>query len=141
LRAVIENEKQADLLADRRWPWQRTSDHSRLVEIFLWEKNYEAAWQEASAGGCTEYLWLQLADATAKDHPERAVPIYKELIAPTVARTNNAAYEEAIKLLRKMRQAMARIGREAEFEDYLVALRLEYKRKRNFIRLLDEMRK
>ena len=141
LRVVIDNEKQADLLADRRWPWQRTSDHSRLVEIFLWEKNYEAAWQEASAGGCTEYLWLQLADATAKDHPERAVPIYQELIAPTVARTNNAAYDEAIKLLRKMRLAMARLGREIEFEDYLVALRVEYKRKRNFIRLLDEMRK
>ncbi|HMG74327.1 MAG TPA: hypothetical protein VK582_12565 [Pyrinomonadaceae bacterium] len=141
LRAVIENEKQASLLAERRWPWQSMSNHSRLVEIFLWEKNYEAAWQEASAGGCTEYLWLQLADATVKDHPERAVPIYKELIAPTIGRTNNAAYDEAIKLLRKMRPAMARMGREAEFEDYVVALRVEYKRKRNFIRLLDDVSK
>jgi uncharacterized Zn finger protein len=141
LRAVIENTKQADPLAKRRRPWQPMPDHSRLVEIFLWEENHEAAWQEASAGGCTEYLWLQLADATAKNHPERAFPIYKELIAPTVARTNNAAYDEAIKFLRKMRQAMARLGREAEFEDYLVALRVEYKRKRNFIRLLDDMRK
>jgi uncharacterized Zn finger protein len=140
-RTVIENEKQADPHAKRRWPWQPMPDHSRLVEIFLWEKNYEAAWQEAYAGGCTEYLWLQLADATAKEHPERAVPLYKELIAPTLARTNNAAYDEAIKLLRKMLQAMARLGREAEFEDYLVALRVEYKRKRNFIRLLDAMRK
>ena len=40
-----------------------------------------------------------------------------------------------------MRPAMARLGREAEFEDYVVALRVEYKRKRNFIRLLDDVSK
>ena len=47
------------------------------------------------------------------------------------------AYDEAIKLLRKMRKLMSRLDRAAEFEDYLVALRVEYKRKRNFIKLLD----
>jgi hypothetical protein len=31
---------------------------------------------------------------------------------------------------------MARLGSEAGFEDYLVALRVEYKRKRHFIKLL-----
>jgi hypothetical protein len=32
---------------------------------------------------------------------------------------------------------MARLDRVTEFEDYLAALRVEYKRKRNFIKLLD----
>jgi uncharacterized Zn finger protein len=64
------------------------------------------------------------------------VPVYKEMIAPTLKQANNAAYAEAVKLLRKIRQLMARLDREAEFEDYLVALRFEYKRKRNFIKLL-----
>jgi uncharacterized Zn finger protein len=111
------------------------------VEIFLWEKSHDEAWQEATAGGCSQHLWLQLADAVAKDHPDRSLPIYQELIAPTLARTNNAAYDEAIKLLGKMRQAMTRLDRATEFDDYLAALRVEYKRKRNFIKLLDAMRK
>jgi hypothetical protein len=32
---------------------------------------------------------------------------------------------------------MSQLGRESEFEDYLVALRVNYKIKRNFIKLLD----
>jgi hypothetical protein len=36
-----------------------------------------------------------------------------------------------------MRRAMIRLDRATEFDDYLAALRVEYKRKRNFIKLLD----
>ena len=50
---------------------------------------------------------------------------------------NNAAYEEAVKLLQKIRELMGCLDRVTEFEDYLAALRVEYKRKRNFIKLLD----
>jgi uncharacterized Zn finger protein len=137
LRAAMESETRAADHPKSPWPLRRSADHSQLVEIFLWEQEYEAAWQEAAAGGCAEYLWLRLADASAKEHPERALPIYKELIAPTLSQTNNTAYDEAIKLLRKMRKLMSRLDRIAEFEDYVIALRVEYKRKRNFIKLLD----
>lgn len=141
LRAITKAQMQSEQRTQPKYFWQHSPDHSQLVEIFLWEKNYEEAWQEATAGGCSQYLWLQLADAGANDHPDRSLPIYQELIAPTLAQTNNAAYDEAIKLLRKMRKAMTRLNREAEFDDYLAALRVEYKRKRNFIKLLDEMGK
>ena len=140
LRAITKAQIRSEQAAQPSW-WQHSPDHSQLVEIFLWEKSYEEAWQEAAAGGCSEYLWLQLADAVARDHPDRSLPIYQELIAPTLARTNNAAYDEAIKLLGKMRQAMIRLDRAAEFDDYLAALRVEYKRKRNFIKLLDRLSK
>jgi uncharacterized Zn finger protein len=136
LRALIDQEKRAAKPVKSHWP-QRVIDHSRLVEIFLWEKNYDEAWQEAMAGGCTDDLLLQLADRIAKDHPERALPIYKEMIAPTLAPTNNTAYAEAIKLLRKLRRVMSALHRSAEFDDYIIALRVEYKPKRNFIKLLD----
>jgi uncharacterized Zn finger protein len=137
LRTVIDTEKLAAKPAKTHQFRQREVDHSQLVEIFLWEKNYEDAWQEATAGGCADYLLLQLADATAKDHPERALPVYKELIAPTLSQTNNQAYAEAIKLLRKLSRVMSALNRSAEFDDYLIALRVEHKRKRNFIKLLD----
>jgi hypothetical protein len=35
---------------------------------------------------------------------------------------------------------MERLGRETEFDDYLASLRVEFKRKRNFIKLLDALR-
>jgi len=141
LRAITKARIRSEQAAQRKYSWQPEPDHSQLVEIFLWEKNYEEAWQEATAGGCSQYLWLQLADAVAKDQPDRSLPIYRELIGPTLAQTNNAAYEEAIKLLGKMCRAMTRLDRANEFEDYLAALRVEYKRKRNFIKLLDRLRK
>jgi hypothetical protein len=34
---------------------------------------------------------------------------------------------------------MRRLGREREFDEYVELLRLEYKRKRNFMKLLDGM--
>ena len=141
LRALTKVRTRSEQRAQPKYYWQHEPDHSRLVEIFLWEKSHEEAWQEATAGGCSQYLWLQLADAVAKDHPDRSLPIYQELIAPTLARTNNVAYHEAIKLLGKMRQAMTRLDRATEFEDYLTALRVDYKRKRNFIKLLDKLSK
>jgi tetratricopeptide (TPR) repeat protein len=52
------------------------ADHSRLVEIFLYEGDEEAAWREAEAGGCSDGLWLRLAQAREKKHPEEAAPIY-----------------------------------------------------------------
>jgi hypothetical protein len=115
------------------------SDRSRLVEIFFWERNYEMAWKEATAGGCSTSLWLQLADQFASEEPARAYLVYQELIAPTLSGTNNAAYSEAITLLKKMRKLTSRLKCESDFSDYLVALRVEYKRKRNFIQMLDKL--
>ena len=138
LRKTIEKEKHERSKA--HWNWAgHGEDHSRLVHIFLWEKRYEDAWHEASAGG-SGTLWLQLAIVLEKGHPEKALTIYQELIAPTIAPSNNYAYEEAIKLLCKVRTLMVRLGRADEVDDYFVASRVEYKRKRNFIKLLDAMR-
>ena len=139
LRATFEKDKRER--SKKHWDWAGFGDHSRLVNIFLWEKRFEDAWEEASAGGCSQSLWLQLAVALEKDHPEKALSIYKELIGPTIAQGGNHAYEEALKLLRKVVQLMVRLDRGTQVDDYLVAVRVEYKRKRNFIKLMDVMTK
>lgn len=115
-------------------------DHSLLVQIFLWENDVEAAWAEANTGGCSEDLWLELAARREKTHPQDALPIYRRRIAPTLDRTSNEAYREAVGLLRKVRGLMVQIGRGAEFARYLDEIRVEHKRKRNFIKLLDHAR-
>jgi uncharacterized Zn finger protein len=137
LRGVIQKEKQEEKTSKNHWHWAGHADNSRLVEVFLWERRHDEAWQEASAGGCSERLWLRVAGTREEKHPGDAVPIYKEMIAPILKPGNNAAYAEAVKLLDKIRELMVRLGREIDFEDYLAALRVEYKRKRNFIKLLE----
>jgi uncharacterized Zn finger protein len=114
-------------------------DHSRLVEILLWEGNVEEAWREAKEGGCSDRLWLDLAARREEGHPEDALTIYQERIEPLVHQTDNKAYRKAYELLLKVRTLMCHLGREAEFEEYVELLRLEYKRKRNFMKLLDGM--
>ncbi len=128
--------------ADRpkdRWAWH-PADHSTLVRIFLWEKDAGAAWREAQAGGCTNDLWTELAANREKTHPQDALSIYQRQIEPTLDRTNNEAYRQAVTLLRKVRGLMVRLGREADFAHYLSGVRATYKRKRNFMALLDRAR-
>jgi uncharacterized Zn finger protein len=120
-----------------RWAWYRKADHSELVRIFLWEKNEEGAWREAQEGGCSNELWLELADKRERDHPEDALPIYQRQIEPTLDRKNNEAYAETINLLRKVRELIVRLERKDEFTNYLEKVRAAHKPKRNFMKLLD----
>jgi uncharacterized Zn finger protein len=126
---------------ERRPSWHASvSDSSVLVEILLWEKDFEAAWREAQAGGCRDGLWMRLAEKREKKHPEDALRVYQSAVEPGVQRKNNDAYEEAVGLLHKVARIMVRLEREAEFQQYLEALRAAHRRKRNFIKLLDAAR-
>jgi len=125
--------------AKPRHSWERAADGSLLVEIFLWEKDAEAAWQEAQANGCSNDLWMQLAKTREKDHPADAVAIYRRQIDPIVNRRNNDAYREAADLLRKVRDLLKRLGQKGEFAEYLAAVRQTHKPKRNFVAMLDRM--
>ncbi len=119
--------------------FSRPVDHSELVRIYLWEGEVGAAWREAKEGGCSDGLWLELAGLREEDAPAESLEIYRSRIEPLIEQTNNAAYQEAYALLLKSRELMMRLGREPEFAEYLETLRLEYKRKRNFMKLLDGM--
>ena len=115
-------------------------DHTVLVEVFLWEKDIDAAWNTAQEGGCSTELWLKLAKERAKEHPEDAVPIYQKQIEPTLAQKNNAAYAQALDYLRIIRDLMSRLGKQMEFATYLAALRTAHKPKRNFMKLLERFK-
>ena len=62
-----------------------------------------------------------------------AAGIYRKQIDPIVSRTNNEAYREAVELLRRIKKLMARLGQNAEFTQFLAALRETHRRKRNFM--------
>jgi uncharacterized Zn finger protein len=123
-----------------RW-MQADDDNSQLVEIFLYENDPEAAWREAQTGGCSDSLWLRLAAAREKEHPEDAGPIYLKQAEAGVAATSNGRYEDSVGLLVKAAAVMRRMDRSAEFVHHLEALRVKYKIKRNFIKLVEQKRK
>lgn len=120
---------------------QAEADHTLLAEIFLYEKDVEAAWREAQAGGCSDLLWLKLAVAREKDHPEDAAPIYLKQAEACIVNARNSRYDDSLTLLVKAARAMKAMDRSGEFLRMLNDLRLKYKIKRNFIKLTDEKRK
>lgn len=123
--------------AKNRWGWGSRTDHSTLVEILLWERKEDDAWQEAKSGGCSESLWMTLAAKREKDHPEDALAVYQARIDPIVEQKKNPAYEQAFGLLQKIRDLLVRLGRSGDFERYLAEVRAKHKPKRNFMKLLD----
>lgn len=114
-------------------------DHSRLVEIFIWEKDVATAWNEAMAGGCRDSLWLELAKKREKEYPVDVVPVYQRLVEPIIARMKNDAYEEATRMILHIRELMHGMGQKAEFAVFLAQVRLRHKPKRNLMKLLERV--
>lgn len=132
-REIAERKKQKT----DRWLFYRPADNSLLVQIFLRENLAEDAWNEATAGGCDEHLWLELAELREKEHPTDALKIYQDRIAPKIEETSNQAYDQAFVWVKKVQELMNHLERGEEFSDYLAQLRVNYKIKRNFIKLLN----
>jgi uncharacterized Zn finger protein len=121
-----------------RWkPKPSTTNYSLRVEIALWEKDLDAAWKSAHEGICDRNLLIALAGKLEASRPDDAVSLYRRVVPPIVEQTNNAAYDEAIKPIRKMGGLMKAQNQSRQFGDYLAELRVQFKPKRNFIKLLD----
>ncbi len=120
--------------AERTW-YSAPRGASELVEIYLWEGDAEAAWREAQAGGCTSGLWLRLARIRLPEHPEDAAPIFQREAEQLIGQKNNEAYKQAVMLLDQVRELMKRMGRETDWQNYLLKLRVAHKAKRNFMAL------
>lgn len=121
-----------------RWkPKPSLPNYSLRVEIALWENDLNAAWEFVHEGICDRNLLIALAGKLESSRPGDAVSLYRRVVPPIVEQTNNAAYDEAIKLIRKAGGLMKAQHQSQQFGDYLVELRVQFKPKRNFIKLLD----
>jgi len=123
-----------------RWkPKPSIPDYSLRAEIALWENDLDAAWTALHAGNCNQGLMIALAGKLESTRPNDALILYKRIIPSIVDQTNNVAYADAAKLLRKVGEIMNAQKRNRAFGDYLAELRVRFKPKRNFIKLLNEM--
>ncbi|MDQ4064009.1 MAG: hypothetical protein M3122_09035 [Actinomycetota bacterium] len=133
-KALDRVREQTSALKESRW---FRADRSTLVGIFLWERRYDEAWREAVDGGCSPGLWLKLAAARERDHPQDAISVYRDRIEALIDQKNKGAYREAHDLILKVRDLMRRTGREPEFAAYLGSVRAAHRRKRNLMTLLE----
>jgi uncharacterized Zn finger protein len=117
-----------------------TPDNSLIVEILLWEKRDEEAWEEAREHDCSDRPWLELARRREKNHPEDAIEIYKRQVVPLVERTNNRSYEEAVGFLTKIYHLSEQTDQLDDFHQLLSQLKFQFKRKRNFIKYVERMK-
>ena len=121
-----------------RWkPAPSAPNYSLRVSIALWEKDLDAAWTAAHQGICDRTLLIMLAGKLEKDRADDAISLYRRAIPVIVDETKNSAYEEGIRLVRRIGDLMKAQNKSREFGDYLAELRLQFKPKRNFIKLLD----
>lgn len=112
-------------------------DGSDLVRVLLWEGEDDAAWEEAREAGCTEDLWLRLAETRAEAHPEDAIPIYRRAVEDAIDRKNKRGYREAVELMEVVENLMRRADRPEAFAGYVDEVRARHRRKRNLMKLLD----
>ncbi|MDP2881697.1 MAG: SWIM zinc finger family protein [Azonexus sp.] len=126
--------------ATSRWkPKPSLPNHSLRVSIALWEEDLDAAWTAAHQGICDRNLLVALAGKLESARPEDAIHLYRQVVPMIVGETKNSAYYEGIQLIRKVGGLMAMLNQTRQFAGYLAELRLQFKPKRNFIKLLDEL--
>lgn len=130
IRETIKNKKENKYLH---------SDGSNLVEIFIWEKDTEQAWQEAVNGSCSEDLWIRLADLRSKDYPDDSISVYKRFIKEHVAEMREHAYTIPLRLIRKISNILTSLGRKNEFREYIGSLMVVHKRKKNLMKQLNQI--
>ena len=121
------------------WRFRR-QDRSLLVEIFLYEGRPEEAWTEAQAGGCSDTLWLRLAELREKHHPDDAKAIYLRLGEQAILHASGN-YDAGVTLLERAAAAAHAIKKSEEFAAELDQMLKKYKAKRNLQKRVAERRK
>jgi uncharacterized Zn finger protein len=108
-----------------------------LVDALIDDGDLDAAW-EAAKDAASDAQWLRLADASAASRPTDALAVYMRAIAPLKSLTGDRVYHRMATLLLSARACHEALGTTDKFARYLAALRLDQKRKRNLIKILDQ---
>jgi uncharacterized Zn finger protein len=133
-----------ELLRERTSPrthdrWAPRRDRSELVRVFMWEGDDAAAWEEACAGGCSDMLWLELAARRRRSHPRDALRVYERQVEVAIEGRDKRAYQEAVALMDHVRSVHEQLDDVDAFDQYVARVREQHKRKRNLVKLLDQL--
>lgn len=115
----------------------RSPPYENLIAVLLSEGDVDTAWSTAAEHGCTQGLWLRLAQVRAADHPLDAVPVYDREVAQHLTSTRKRRYEDAVAVVAHIRDLYSRAGDPDGFARYLADLRAEHRAKTKLLALLD----
>jgi hypothetical protein len=115
------------------WAWSGPV----LVDALIDDRDLDAAWA-AAKDAASEQQWLRLADASTDSHPADALAVYRTAIGSLKACTGDDNYRRMASLLLSARACHQALGTEDEFTRYTAGLRMEQKRKRNLMKILDQ---
>ncbi|WP_375502145.1 SWIM zinc finger domain-containing protein [uncultured Jatrophihabitans sp.] len=113
-------------------------DNSTLVAVLLLDGNPGQAWIEAQARGCRRDQWLELARLREAEHPEDALPIWREEVDREIGAMNNQSYASAVATIERVGRLMSAAGRGEQFAPYVAGVRDAHRRKRNLMKLFAE---
>jgi uncharacterized Zn finger protein len=119
--------------ASGSWGW----DGPVLVDALLDDGDLDAAW-DAAKDAASDAQWLRLANASVAARPVDALAVYLRAIAPLKSMTGDPVYYRMATLLLSARACHEALGTTDKFARYMTALRLDQKRKRNLIKILDQ---
>jgi tetratricopeptide (TPR) repeat protein len=136
VRAHVAAEERAVTAAQRRNAWWQPPG-SLLVALLLEDGEVEQGWDEAVAHGCSEALWLRLAERRAEEHPDDAIEVYRRHLDRVLEPARNDAYDEVVSVLTALAPLYDRAGRHGELRDLIEQIRTGYKRRRNLMARLD----
>ncbi len=112
-----------------------------LVDALLTEGETDAAWQAANELAASELgdrQWLRLAEARETSHPADAIPVYLRVVDEILAAADRRAYQQAVRILKRARNAAAGAGQADEFAEAIVRLREKHRRRPTLIAMLDK---
>jgi uncharacterized Zn finger protein len=115
------------------WAW---TNGPVLVDALLDDGDLGAAWA-AAKDAATDAQWLRLADASAATRPADALAVYLRTVGSLKKLTGNDVYQRMASLLLAARACHEALGTVAEFSRYVAVLRMDQKRKRNLMKILD----
>lgn len=134
----VADEESSDGLVRRSW-WEKPR-RGDIVSIFLREGDAEAMWDAFCGGKVDVGLWERVADVRAQTNHEEAIALYKRLLPHRIeGGSRGSDYGEAFAIVKKIRALRLAHKQLGMFGDELAEVRLEWKRKRNFMKLLDAL--
>jgi hypothetical protein len=109
---------------------------SLLASVMLDEDDDEGAWQAAMEFGAIPPVWLDIADARARNNPADAIAIYRAEIERELESSYN--YDLVGEMLTALQKIMVEADQGPEFDRYIDELRTTWTRRKKFIAMLDE---
>jgi len=130
--AYLEQLEQNDLAVARKRNPHAMKNVTTRADILLREKNVAEAVAIARGAVISQYLITTLADKARKEFPDVSSRIYRNEVDDLLRIGGNRNYELALDYLNKLLPLLA----DSERFAYLNDLRIRFKAKRNFIKLI-----